>query len=62
MSPETLETRALAARESDGIRVLVLWHTDDDGLTVAVEDARVGDHFELVVALDVIHHPFAHAA
>jgi hypothetical protein len=66
MSPTTAPSRELAARESDGIHVLLLWHPDEDALTVSVEDARVGERFQLEVAperaLDVFHHPFAYAA
>ena len=66
MSPATRRPRELAARESDGIHVLLLWHPDENGLTVSVEDARVGDRFELAVApdraLDAFYHPFAYAA
>ena len=66
MSPATPQTRELAARESDGIHVLLLWHPDADALTVSVEDARVGDHFQLAVApdraLDAFYHPFTYAA
>jgi hypothetical protein len=56
----------LAARDSDGIHVLLLWHPDENALTVSVEDARVGDRFQLAVApdraLDAFYHPFAYAA
>ena len=66
MSPATPQTRELAARESDGIQVLLLWHPDEDALTVSVEDARVGDRFHIAVArdqaLDAFYHPFAYAA
>ena len=66
MSPRTPETRELAAREGDGIHVLLLWHPGENALTVAVEDARVGDRFQLAVApdraLDAFYHPFAYAA
>jgi hypothetical protein len=59
-------TRELATRESDGIHVVLLWHPDEDALTVSVEDARVGDRFQLAVAperaLDAFYHPFAYAA
>jgi hypothetical protein len=59
-------SRELAARESDGVHVLLLWHPCDDALTVSVEDARAGHRFELVVdrrhALDAFYHPFAYAA
>jgi len=66
MSPATSQTRELAARESDGIQVLLLWHPDEDALTVSVEDARLGDRFHIAVArdqaLDAFYHPFAYAA
>jgi hypothetical protein len=63
MSPTT---RELAARESDGIRVRLVWNADAASLTVAVEDVRAGDGFQLMVApdraLDAFYHPFAYAA
>jgi hypothetical protein len=66
MSPATSQTRELAARDSDGIHVLLLWHPPDNALIVSVEDARVGDRFHLAVApdraLDAFYHPFAYAA
>ena len=66
MSPATPQTRELAARDSDGIHVLLLWQPLENGLTVAVEDARDGDCFQLAVApghaLDAFYHPFAYAA
>ena len=66
MSPATADTRELAARESDGIHVLLLWHPHANALTVSVEDARLGDCFQLLVApdraLDAFYHPFAYAA
>ena len=62
-APHTLE---LAARESGGIHVLLLWHPRADAITVSVEDDRRGDHFQVAVApdraLDAFHHPFAYAA
>jgi len=65
MSPER-QTRELAARDSDGIHVLLLWDPRENELTVAVEDARDGDRFQLAVAperaLDAFYHPFAYAA
>jgi hypothetical protein len=55
----------LAARESDGISVLLLWRPDNNAITVSVEDAA-GDCFQLAVAperaLDAFYHPFAYAA
>jgi hypothetical protein len=66
MSSETPETRELAARENNGIHVLLLWHPREDALTVSVEDSRAGDRFQLAVArdraLDAFYHPFAYAA
>ena len=58
--------RELASRESDGVHVLLLWHPQDDAVTVSVEDFRGGRRFELAVdrrsALDAFYHPFAYAA
>jgi hypothetical protein len=66
MSPAASKTLELAARESDGIHVLLLWHPNENALTVSVEDARAGDRFQLAVAperaLDGFYHPFAYAA
>jgi hypothetical protein len=66
MSPAVRRSRELAARESDGIQVLLFWHPDENALTVSVEDARDGDRFRLAVApdraLDAFYHPFAYAA
>jgi hypothetical protein len=62
----TAEIRELAARESEGINVLLLWHPGSDDLTVSVEDVRIGECFQLAVtpdrALDAFYHPFAYAA
>jgi hypothetical protein len=66
MNPATPNTRELAARESNGLHVVLLWHPREDALTVSVEDDRLGDRFELAVApdraLDAFYHPFAYAA
>jgi hypothetical protein len=66
MTSTTSETRELAARESDGIHVALLWHPGENALTVSVEDGRAGNSFQLAVApdraLDAFHHPFAYAA
>jgi hypothetical protein len=65
MSPAA-HTRELAARESDGIQVLLLWHPIENALTVSVEDSRVGGGFQVAVALDraldAFYHPYAYAA
>ena len=66
MSPATDNTRELAARESNGLHVLLLWHPRENALTVEVEDDRLGNGFQLAVApdraLDAFYHPFAYAA
>ena len=66
MTSLTPTTRELAARESDGVRVFLLWHPRENAVTVTVEDARAGHGFELAVeherALDAFYHPFAYAA
>ncbi|MFL5950972.1 MAG: hypothetical protein ACJ74M_05140 [Gaiellaceae bacterium] len=66
MSPATPHTLELAARECDGIHVLLLWHPREDAITVSVEDDRRGDGFQVAVApdraLDAFYHPFAYAA
>jgi hypothetical protein len=63
---ETWRTE-LAARESNGVSVRLFWSRSTDLLTVTVSDATNGDYFELVLeqderAMDVFHHPYAHAA
>ena len=66
MTPVTLRTRELAARESDGLHVLLLWHPREDAVTVSVDDTRAGHRFDLAVArdraLEAFYHPFAYAA
>jgi hypothetical protein len=66
MTRASTHTRELAARGSDGIHVLLLWHPDENVVTVSVEDARAGDRFQLAVAsdraLDAFYHPFAYTA
>jgi hypothetical protein len=62
----TAQTRELAARDSDGIHVLLFWDPAGNALTVSVEDTRIGDRFQIAVApdhaLDAFYHPFAYAA
>jgi hypothetical protein len=64
MSPAA--PRELAARDSDGVHVLLLWHPAVNAVSVSVEDARFGDRFEIAVAperaLDAFYHPYAYAA
>jgi hypothetical protein len=60
-------TRELDSRTSDGIHVRLLWHIDEERVSVAVEDTKTGETFELPVtdrerALDVFNHPYAYAA
>jgi hypothetical protein len=59
-------TRELAARESDGVRVLLLWHPREDAVSVSVEDTRAGHGLNIAVAreraLDAFYHPYAYAA
>ena len=66
MSFGTANSRELAVRDSDGVHVVLFWHPDENALTVSVEDARVGDCFQIAVAperaLDAFYHPFAYAA
>jgi hypothetical protein len=66
MCSATPDTRELAARESNGLHVLLLWHPREDELTISVEDRRAGNRFQLAVAsdraLDAFYHPFAYAA
>jgi hypothetical protein len=57
----------LMSRESNGITVTLLWSRSTNLVTVTVADAANDDYFELVLdeherAMDVFHHPFAHAA
>jgi hypothetical protein len=67
--PTADETRQmeLASRESSGITVRLLWSRSTNVVTIAVADPANDDFFELVLdkderALDVFHHPYAHAA
>jgi hypothetical protein len=66
MSSGTQQARELAARDSDGIHVELLWNPGEHALTVSVEDAWLGDRFRIAVApdraLDAFYHPFAYAA
>jgi hypothetical protein len=69
MFEATNDTRRteLASRESNGVTVRLLWSRSTNLVTVAVDDAVTDESFELVLderdrALDVFHHPYAHAA
>jgi hypothetical protein len=65
MSP-ALYTRELAARDNDGVHVLLLWHPGENSVSVSVEDSRFGESFQISVApdcaLDAFYHPYAYAA
>jgi hypothetical protein len=57
----------LASRRSNGLTVRLLWSRSTNLVTVAVTDEANDDFFELVLeehgrAMDVFHHPYAHAA
>jgi hypothetical protein len=58
--------RELAYRATDGLEIVLFWHQPSNGVLVAVSDARTRAYFELDVApeeaLEVFHHPYAHAA
>lgn len=59
--------RELDSRLNDGIRVRLLWHPADGRVSVAVDDSKTGEAFELTVgdgdrAIDVYQHPYAYAA
>jgi hypothetical protein len=59
--------RELDSRTCDGIHVRLLWHPDDDLVSVAVNDTKTGETFDLTIldgepAFDVFHHPYAYAA
>lgn len=57
--------RELDRRASDGIEVRLLWNSDTNGVSVAVEDERSGESFELPVdgadARAAFLHPYAFA-
>ena len=58
--------RKLASRDGDGIHVLLLWHPNEEALTVSVDDSRSGDRFTFAVdrdrGLEAFRNPFACAA
>ena len=65
--PMTDSFRELDHRSSDRIEVRLLWRARDNRVIVAVADGKTGERFSVDVrdgqnALDVFHHPFAHAA
>jgi hypothetical protein len=66
MTPTSPDIRELAAREGNGVRVVLHWHARRNAVTVLVEDISLGDRFVLDVpadrALDAFYHPYAVAA
>ncbi|WP_028062073.1 hypothetical protein [Solirubrobacter soli] len=67
MTSTTSTVRELAHRRNDGLDIRLLWDPATDRVTVALQDGKTGDGFEVEVgpgerALDVFHHPFAYAA
>ena len=57
----------LAERESNGVRVTLLWNRGTNRASVLVWDERSQETFTLLVRrddkpLDLFHHPFAHSA
>jgi hypothetical protein len=57
--------RELDRRTGDRIDVQLLWNPQTDRVSIAVEDGRSGERFELAVnpteALTAFHHPYAYA-
>ena len=56
----------LAARESNGVSVRLLWSRTTNEVAVRVDDRKLSEIFELSVpegrsALDVFYHPYAYA-
>jgi len=69
MTAQTLtgtEYEELATRESNDIRVSLMWNRATNGVVVSVYDASVDSAFEIEVGdaspLEDFHHPFAFAA
>jgi hypothetical protein len=56
--------RELARRYGSGLDVVLRWHPETDSVSIAVEDEKTGDSFEVEVAgdqaLDAFEHPFAY--
>lgn len=56
--------RELARRNGSGLDVVLRWHPETDSVSIAVEDEKTGDSFEVEVAgdqaLDAFEHPFAY--
>lgn len=59
--------KELAHRKAEGADVFLLWHPEDNRVTVVVDDLYPDASFVLLVepgenALDVFYHPYAYAA
>jgi hypothetical protein len=63
-TPE-INARELDRRRNDGIEVRLLWNPHTNRVSVAIDDERSGESFELEVdsadALAAFHHPYAYA-
>jgi len=57
--------RELDHRNADGIDVRLLWDPHTNGVSIAVQDQRLGDSLTFTVdgaqALAAFHHPYAYA-
>jgi hypothetical protein len=55
----------LAHRRQGGLEVALLWQPDENTVSVAVEDERTGEAFEIEVpgdkAMEAFEHPYAFA-
>jgi hypothetical protein len=55
----------LAHRRHGGLEVALLWQPDENTVSVAVEDERTGEAFEIEVpgdkAMEAFEHPYAFA-
>ena len=64
MSATGPRVRELAAREDDGLSVVLRWHPCENAVSLKVSDAKSGERFEVAVesrhALDAFRHPFAY--
>jgi hypothetical protein len=72
MAPATLEqpatevaARELAYRRNGALDIFLLWHPEDDSVSILVEDLRTGVRIALDVeqqsALEAFRHPFSYA-
>jgi hypothetical protein len=61
-----LAVRELDRRTNDGIDVRLLWNPQTNHISIAVEDRRAGESFQLEVdaadALAAFRHPYAYAS